>query len=161
MKLLKMLILIVVITGTIFAQESLEKNTELLFTDSTATRDANGMYYITLVNADTVTSGFDVAAEGKTVNMRLNALLDTTSGTTLIFIDLGIRVFSEGTVSTRNTIWTMVDSLIAGDDGTPITIPLSTTIVDPGIGYYYRLRQTGTQTNRVYISRIVRREKTR
>lgn len=163
MKLIKFLMLFV-LAGSLMAQESLEKNVTLLFPDSTATRDSNGMYYITLNDADTVTSGIDVVSDGRRGNIRLSALVDTTSGSTKVYIDLGVRVFSEGTTSTRNVKWFVLDSLEASDDGVPITKQLSedfSHISDPGIGYYYRLRQTGTQVNRIYFSRIVFREKTR
>ena len=141
-----------------FGQSSRHSDAKNLFgSTETILQGSGGYKYFILTNADTATSTQDVLSGGRDGSVRLSVMCDTTSGTTLVYVDIGLRIGEFGT-DARSIAWhNAVDSLEVADDGTAITIELSdfTWNDDPPGGFYYRFRQTGTQVNRIALSRYI------
>jgi len=158
---MKMLTITMVLLFTMsfsFGQSSRLSDAKNLFgSTETILKDANGVNYFVLTNADTATSTQDVLANGRDGSVRLSIMCDTTSGTTKVLIDVGLRIGEFGT-DARSIEWhNSLDSCVVADDGTAKTIELSdyTWNDDPPGGFYYRLRQTGTQVNRISVTRYI------
>lgn len=118
----------------------------------TVTYSATEGYQVTVTNADTLYSlEFTECGIG---NERVSAMIDTTSGTTKVYIDLGLKVGNFGT-NARSYEYTTLDSLVASNDGTAKQIfinPDVTQYTSPANSWHIRVRQTGTQVNRLNIN---------
>jgi hypothetical protein len=158
MKILTITMVLLFMLSFSFAQSSRHSDAYNLFgTTRTILQGTGGYKYFVLTDADTATSVEDVLANGRDGSIRISVMCDTTSGSTKVYVDVGLKIGEFGSAA-RNIAWhTGVDSLEASDDGTAITIELSdfTWNDDPPSGFYYRLRQTGTQVNRIAFSRYI------
>jgi len=108
---------------------------------------------ITVTDADTLeTIEFTECGIG---NERISVMLDTTSGTTKVYVDLALKVGNFGT-SARSYEYTTIDSLDHTNDGVAkqIFINGSDTAVytSPANSWHLRFRQTGTQVNRLGVN---------
>lgn len=116
----------------------------------TVTYNATEGYQVTVTNADTLYSlEFTECGIG---NERISAMIDTTSGTTKVYIDLGLKVGNFGTAA-RSYEYTVLDSLTDANDGTAKQILLNSdnfsVYESPANSWHLRVRQTGTQVNRL------------
>ena len=150
-----LLIVLMLLSVGVFAQKTIGFPTETLFSSETTTADANGAYYLTLTNADTATSDLQVFSNEFDGSGRISAIVDTTSGTTKVYFEMGLKVGAFGT-DARDYTWNMLDSIEVAEEGAVQTWELPDyNWYDSAVeGYKVRVRQAGTQVNRVYVNDI-------
>lgn len=146
-------VLILILSFSAFGQKIYHQKAQNLFllADS-CLADGNGIYYVKLTNADTVTSVEIQMHENRNGNMRVTSYVDSISGASpvKVYIDLGIKVGVFGS-DAINYIWTNIDSLVSEGDRNTIEISDLGYVDDPILAYKLRIRGVLTSVNRVYV----------
>ena len=146
------LILVLVLGFSAFAQKEFHKKAQNLFLASdSCIVDSNGIYYVRIDSAETVTSQEQQMKEGRSGNLRVSTFIDSISsdGTPNIIIQFGQKVGIFGADS-LNWIYTAIDTL------TSPRVTSTKEITDFGInddGFLaYKVRIVGTENSviRVY-----------
>lgn len=153
---MKTILLTLVLAVFAFSQSARIMNTQLLFSDTeTITNDSNGAPYFTMTNADTATSKALAIANGANGDVRVSVMADNQSGTLACTVNVKIKIGDFG-VDSLNYKTLELGTLSASDDGTPVTYLLQdvTGWDAPVENYKIELITSGTQSTRIYVSRI-------
>ena len=112
---------------------------------------------VVLTNADTVDSDEMSYSNRVSGNIRVTVNFDTTSGTTIAYLDFKYKINDYG-ITADDWVTTNIDSFELADDNAMVTYQFSqsgyTFMDDPIIAYKISLRQVGTQVNRFKVSTI-------
>jgi len=130
-------------------------NIKTLFPDQTILTDANGAYYINLVDAQSFTS-IELTEPGAG-SERVSYILDNVSGTMSVNVDFGVNQGEFGS-DARNVEYNTLETVGAADTGvTKYTLVNSgnhSWYECPGNSFHIRIVQTGTQTNKLYLNLV-------